>query len=551
MQLKTSHLAAGLLALAVAPAGHAFNASPSLFPLAIPWAPCLPEEASIYAILGSRVSCARIPVPVDHLDPGLGTIDLGVMRVRASRAVERKGAIFVNFGGPGGSPMHNLPEMAADWVRADPSDEFEVRRKELVDHFDLIGVVPRGLRGGWTFECMPALFSSYEFIPVNTDDANMLKVETQAREAVRACNENPFYKYVNTEQNARDMEFVRLALGEPKLNFLGISYGTWLGAWYASLFPEHVGRMVFDSTMDVTRPFADAIHLNNEAEDEALARRVLRPLAARNDLYGMGSDVAALRQRIHAMHPLSRKTLAPLIATPASFIAAMRLDGWLASDGMSSRASLTRRVDATRFNENDVTDAAIRRAAGRLLPAMFATLSPQEYQLGKDGDSVHMATVCNDDVWPSGLAHWQAVARDNAASFPTSNGENAYVGMLCGQWGARAIRRPDLTRLAEAPPILMVQAEYDHSTPLSGARQMRDTFSNLYLVIARNLENHGVYSLSRTPCIERAVPLFFLEGTLPAQRTTSCVEEARNDLPQASPESLHTHTEFWRRFRIW
>lgn len=543
-------LALGTTLLALASPLAAASTSSLTSPV-ITWSACPASETDIYPVLGSRVSCARIPVPVDHRNPSVGTIDLGLIRVRASRAVERKGAIFINFGGPGGSPMYDLPDMAADWASGNPDDTLEGPRKKLVDHFDLIGIVPRGMRGGWTFECMPIVTSAYDFIPTNTDDANMRRVEMQAADEVRRCNENPFYKYVNTEQNARDMEYVRRALGEPKLNYLGISYGTWLGSWYASMYPEHVGRMVFDSTVDVTRTMADAVNLAHEAQDETLARRVLRPIAAQPAVYHMGSDIEALRRRMREMHPKTRQKLAPMIRTPAGFLAAMRVDDWMHAGHGATRASLVRLIARTRFHENATADAAIRLGASHMLDVLFSEIPMDPYQLGPDGDSVHMATICNDDTWPSGLAYWQEVARTDAHRFPVSNGENAYIGLYCGQWGPRDVQRPDLVRLMDAPPILMVQAEYDGKTPLSGARQMRDTFDNLYLVIARNLEDHGIYGRTRTPCVELAVPRFFLEGALPLARTTSCVEEKRTDLAPVSPEHAPEHTEFWRRIRPW
>lgn len=543
-------LFAAVLCLFVLASPRSPAAPPSPGTPGVAWTLCDESLVGSWPSLGDRLQCARIQVPADHDDPSRGNIDLGIIRVRALDPAHRIGTLFMNFGGPGGNPMVQLPEWADDWQHADPAEPILAPRHEVASRFDLLGVVPRGLHGGWIYDCLPLVPAPYRYIPRYTDEWNLDMVDKHASDLARRCKDHPFHDIVSTTQNAHDMEFVRRALGEPALHYYGLSYGSWLGTWYAAMYPEKVGRMVMDSIMDATSTFDNAVQLSLEAREERLRRRVLTPVASRPGLYGMSSSIEQLRSLIRRMHPDMHRLLAPLIDTPAAFVAGIRFDDWHRTMSSPRPSEIRDLVMRTRFSPDDRFNEVIRSVAVRMIPALFPPSDAPEFDLGPDGDAVHVATMCNDDAWPGNFDYWRDRIRDRARRFVTSNGEDSVFGMLCGHWASGGRRRPDLTHARSAPAFLMVQAEYDGATPLKGARTMLGEFPNAYLVVARNVQSHGVFTVSNTPCVEHAVADFLVRGTLPATRESSCLGEG-DDTWRQNTTRRPLHDEFGGRMAIW
>ena len=199
--------------------------------------------------LGDRVDEGRLTVPLDYADPQGDTIDLYVTRHRANPD-ERIGVLLVNNGGPGAAASE-MGVNATSWFRP-----------ELTDRFDVVAWDPRGT--GVTdgaVDCIEGdeydrLFAAPDITP--EDDAERAELVDLAQEFARRCVEQvgrPL-EYVGTNNSARDMDAIRQALGEPQVSFFGFSYGSELGAVWATLFPTTVRAAVFDGAAD---PDADAL----------------------------------------------------------------------------------------------------------------------------------------------------------------------------------------------------------------------------------------------------------------------------------------------------
>ncbi|MBI0297411.1 alpha/beta fold hydrolase [Streptomyces sp. PRKS01-29] len=234
-----------------------------------------------------RVECGRLSVPLDWNRTRGPRIEIAVSRVRASGApAERRGILLVNPGGPGGS---GLPYAVTKRAKLPAS----VRRS-----YDVIGFDPRGVGRSAPVDCGPmgGLFAAPGADPVpvgpTAERAHLVSLRNLADDC--AAGAGDALRHLSTKQTARDMDAIRAALGERRTNFLGVSYGTYLGAAYAAAFPHRTGRMVLDS---VVGPW------NWYDFDVIQSRALLRQrdtffawTAAHPDRFRLGAGAAAVRR---------------------------------------------------------------------------------------------------------------------------------------------------------------------------------------------------------------------------------------------------------------
>ncbi|WP_084654751.1 alpha/beta hydrolase [Nocardia altamirensis] len=218
------------------------------------WAPC----AGIPG--GGRVwECATITAPRDHRDPGAGTIDLAMIRTRSADPAQRLGSLVYNPGGPGGSGLETVVGVAAKF-------------SALLDRYDLVSWDPRGVGRSTAVQCAETALPDR----VPRTDAEWAAVDASSRQFTDSCaaQSGPLLPHVGLFDSARDLDLVRAAVGDDKLNYLGVSYGGQLGAAYATLFPQRVGRMLLDAPGTPLRTFRQSL-LDQAAGSEASLRAFL------------------------------------------------------------------------------------------------------------------------------------------------------------------------------------------------------------------------------------------------------------------------------------
>jgi len=505
---------------------HANSAPPASDPH-VAWTRCGPDlvDPGWIRTWGDRLRCGIMRAPLDYDDPSSGDIDIGLVRVAAALPAGRQGAIFMHFGGPGVSPQNLLAEMAAIFQVASPAHPIDGPKRRIAEQFDLIAVIPRGLKGSTPFTCpTPLGIPAWRDTTVYLADWNWVGFVRDTRDFADACRASPLRDHLGAYAHVRDMERARLALGEPVLNYLGVSYGTFIGAYYAATFPSHVGRFVLDSVMNYAGTFEQQLAAHAPAKHGLFRRTVLQPALA-NAAYGLGSDADAVMQRLSSMPARVRGPWQARIESPAELAATLVLADWVRDDMASWTTDeawdslgvrLLARIGTHRFSIDDAIDAAIRASATSLAsPLRPHTAAPRDL-------SMYYAVVCGDTAWRKSPADLRTMANTIAARFPTGSGAPVTVGLICHHWRATPRPSPPLSALAQARPMLLVQAEFDPATPLEGALNAFDASPGSRIVVARGMRAHGVFGLSATPCVERAAGIFLLTGELPVERFNHC-----------------------------
>ena len=189
--------------------------------------------------------CAELRVPIDYDDISVGTFRLSVLRAAALDQERRKGSIIVNPGGPGGSGVDYA--YSAEYIFS----------PDITARYDIVGFDPRGVAGSEPIYCFSdeELDENLSADPKPDNATELAETLEEAKSYAEKCLENTDYlEHFTTIATARDMDILRAALGEEKLNYVGKSYGTYLGTLYAELFSKNVGRFVLDGAVDPNIP---------------------------------------------------------------------------------------------------------------------------------------------------------------------------------------------------------------------------------------------------------------------------------------------------------
>ena len=236
----TATAAATLLAAGV-PAATADAGRPDLsrfYRQKIAWTKCKGADVPV------DLQCGKVTVPLDYARPRAGTLDLALARYQATGA--RRGSVLLNFGGPGGAGVSELAADAKDFM-------------DLTNGYDVVTFDPRGVGRSSPVSCGDDSGGASTATDEDTDLSHPQAALRQLKKAADQCvrHSGPVLAHIGTVNAARDLDVIRQALGDKKLNYLGFSYGTRLGAVYAAQFPQKVGRLVLDGVDTLTEPMSE------------------------------------------------------------------------------------------------------------------------------------------------------------------------------------------------------------------------------------------------------------------------------------------------------
>ncbi|MET8471315.1 alpha/beta hydrolase [Streptomyces sp. NPDC006422] len=507
-----------LSALAAAPAGAA---GPPPYPAETVGAHLAAERAESAGVhwgacpkveeLPKSVQCGTVSVPLDYARPLGKKIELTVSRTKATgkdhrSKVARQGALVFNPGGPGGNGMY-FPMAAAlpEW-------------RSIAAAYDLVGYAPRGVGRSAPLSCEdPKTYQKAPTqSPVHPTDAYKEKRIARAKAYARSCVErNPGIEHYTTLNNARDLDVLRAALGEKKLTFMGASYGTYLGAVYADLFPSHVRRMVFDSAVD---PSPDGVWYRNNLEQSAAFERRwadFRAWVARHDkAYHLGNTPEKVQSAYEKVRKeLSREPAGGKVG-PGQLQAAFLQTGYY-DDYWPLRAHAL---------------AAYVKGDPKPLVDQAAPI-PRAAKEDENGNAVYTAVQCNDAPWPTDFATWDRDNTELAKRAPFETWDNAWMNLPCAYWSAPRQRPVDVrTAPGELPPTLILAAERDAATPYKGALELNRRVAGSALVTERDAGTHGI-GAGPNACVNGRMDAYLLHGELPEDGSASCA-------PHKEPEPL-------------
>ncbi|WP_189133624.1 alpha/beta hydrolase [Wenjunlia tyrosinilytica] len=466
---------------------------------------------------------------------------MAISRVKAADAAHRKGVLFTNPGGPGGSGIR------LSWLIGSS-------QPKVAAEYDIIGMDPRGVGESTQLICD---------VPVDQLDSAVHDSRDLSAQAVTArqrtakavadgCAANPLTRYVNTWQTTHDMDMIRAVLGERKLNYLGYSYGSWLGAKYAALFPRRTGRIVLDSNTAWMDDLADSW----ERMPMAFQRRWERqfaPWATRSAFFSkyLGRTPA----QVNAVYEQVRETF---IKATDNLSAGQVLDGFVRTSlytdagfitiGASLGVLKSCLVDNHDWSRDALLSCGQRFSDELSGSGVAGTEFQAEARVGTDAllhpeklgdaapeglsavfDAVRNAT--GDTVQVSGVYYavrcgdggqwhspnwWVNFARRNGPAYPLTGYETSQE--VCSYWtlSAQRLPNPDEHRLA---PIVTVQSEFDPATAYENTSRNVRQFHDARLVAIDDAGAHGQYGIRGNGCVDDIVNAYLLDGVTPPARS--------------------------------
>lgn len=453
-------------------------------PRPVTWGPC-PEEVTTEAA-PTRLDCATVPVPLDHADPARGEIELTISRLASPNPAQRRGVLLLNPGGPGGSGL------------AFPA--FLVQRgmpASVTDAYDVIGIDTRGIGRSAPISCGFTGEGPYigNLPPYAVDDAAVTARADVARAVARQCADNDRddrMRHITTAESARDLDAIRAALGEEKASFLGYSYGSALGAAYASMFPDRTDRVVLDSIVGDT-------HLDRDGlRRYALGMEQTFPdfaawAAERDDTYGLGRTPDEVRATYFEL---------------AGRLDREPVDGL---DGATFRGG----VFAYLFNELQYPVLAGLWQSLRTGAPPPDTGPEPDLAAFDNSWTVFLTMTCNDVDWPEDVQPYRDAVAEDRERYPMYGAAAANI-IPCAFWPHEPAEPPVPVAAAGPANVLLVQNRRDVPTPYRGAELLRAKFGDRARLVSVDDSGHGAYLLGENPCANDVTTAYLVDGAFPA-----------------------------------
>ncbi|MER5470370.1 alpha/beta hydrolase [Streptomyces sp. NPDC002685] len=450
--------------------------------------------------------CATMKAPLDYAKPGAGDVRLAVSRKKATGPGKRLGSLLVNPGGPGGSAVGYLQSYAGIGYPAD------VRAR-----YDMVAVDPRGVARSEPVECLNGReMDAFAQTDTTPDDGKETDQLVDAfKKFAEGCGEHSpdLLRHVSTVEAARDMDILRAVLGDEKLNYVGASYGTFLGATYAGLYPDRVGRLVLDGALD---PSLTARKLNEEqtAGFETAFQSFAKDCVRHSDcpLGDAGTSPDQVGRNLKAFFQQLDKE--PIPAGDA--------DGRKLGEALATTGVIAAMYDETAWPQlRDALTSAMRKNDGSGLLA----LSDSYYERDADGRyanlmSANAAVNCLD--LPAAFSGPDQVEESLPAfekASPVFGEGLAWASLNCAYWPVKNTGEPHRIEAKGAAPILVVGTTRDPATPYPWARSLASQLSSGTLLTYVG-DGHTAYGRG-SACIDSTINRYLLQGT-PPQKGKRC-----------------------------
>jgi pimeloyl-ACP methyl ester carboxylesterase len=440
--------------------------------------------------------CADLTVPLDYAKPDGDTITVRVLRMKATKKGKRIGSLVVNPGGPGGSGVDYA--RYADFIVGKP-----VRQR-----FDIVGFDPRGVARSEPVDCLPDAGMD-DFLaqdPTPDDAAEEQAFAANNKAFARGCQQRtgPLLGHISTEDAAKDMDILRAALGEAKLNYLGKSYGTYLGAVYAGLFPKLVGRFVLDGVLPPDET-SEELALDQAVGFERATRAWAQDCAGSGDC-PLGDSTDQVMQGL-------RDVLRQLDSQPLP----MR-DGRESelTEGWAALGVAQAMYDQGQWSQlTDALTRVVRDHNGTDLMQLADAYAHRDTN-GRYQDNLlesFYSISCLDHPDSADPAVYEKRAKAFEAKAPTFGALMAWGSQVCGEWPIKSGRGPHKITAEGSDPIVVVGTTRDPATPYESSVRLRDQLANARL-LTMDGDGHTAY-MRHNDCIDKAINDYYTAGTVP------------------------------------
>ena len=441
----------------------------------------------------AEVECATITAPLDWNDPSAGDIELAISRP-ADRPANPQGSLLVNPGGPGASGIDYMQQ----------SLEYGGFGEELLGAFDVVGFDPRGVARSTPVECLDtAGMDDYLYsVPDGARDSDEWEasLEQQAETFANACDENSgeLLEFITTEQAARDMDLLRAVLGDEKLTYLGFSYGTYLGATYAELYPENTGRLVFDGALDPS-----------VSGNEVGMRQVIAFEQSLGAYLGVCLDGSGC--------PF-RGTVDQALDEVSQLLASLDQRPLVGPDGreLGGDAMMTG-VIAALYSEDNwpyLTEAFAGAISGDPTAALFLADFYNERQNGQYlSNSTEAFNAYNCMDYPSESEELSDEDEAELEEKAPVTWEYMMGADVCEFWPYPPSGEREAISATGAAPIVVVGTTGDPATPFAWAESLAEQLDDATLITYEG-EGHTAYGAGST-CVDDAVESYLIEGEMP------------------------------------
>ncbi|WP_236796025.1 alpha/beta hydrolase [Amycolatopsis sp. GM8] len=465
------------------------------------WADCAPyatsdDAKSVFRTQG--LQCARLTVPLDYAAPQGDTINLGVLRHKASG--DRIGALVLNPGGPGASGMVAAAGLAS-----------QVSNTELGQRFDLVGFDPRGI--GASEPDVTCLTDSErdteraEDLDTDGSPTGVVKQEAQSKDFAAKCAQRTphgtaMLANLGTRDVARDMDVLRSALGEQKLTYLGYSYGTRIGYTYAEAFPANVRAMVLDGALDPNQDETESLVAQGAGFGVAF-NQFAAWCAARQD--------CALGQNAGAATKAFQDLVRPLIAKPVRLA-----DGRVLTFDDATLGAIQALYSQQLWQPLNNGLIELKNGRGTTLMALADQYNERDnsghYTNTQDAFT---AVRCVDDPRVTDKTEiLNAENRyDQVAPFLDDGRPNGAALDACAFWPVPNTSQPHEPKVAGVPPVLVISTTHDPATPYEAGVNLAKAMNGALLTFEGT--QHTVF-LQGNSCVDQVGTDYLVDGTLPA-----------------------------------
>jgi pimeloyl-ACP methyl ester carboxylesterase len=465
----------------------------------ITWGTCPPLQPG--AKRDPHERCGTVTVPLDYQHPNGKTITIEVSEIATAKPGKKRGYLLLNPGGPALEGL-DMPAAMAPTLPA-----------SVLHSYDLIGFDPRGVGASTPMSC--GLSESFALgFPYPAADGSIKQNIASARAVAKDCARiGDELQYFTTANTARDMDRIRIALGAAKISYWGQSYGTYLGAVYTSLFPQHTDRMVLEGAVDPNKVWQQQVELWNQGMNDRFPDAA-KLAAANNATLGLGSTTAQVTSTFLALAARLDQKAAAIpganLSLSGTLLREMTYELLLHNTTLADLTKFWKAADDLAAGKPTAADAAA------LQQGLADTSSPGE--AGVPGDNqvtMTMALICGDASWSRNVASYAANTAAARAKYPLSDGmpDNIWP---CAFWPKAPIEPPVKVTSNGPRDVLILQNRRDNATPWSGALGMAAALGSRAGFVGVDNGGHYVYGTGST-CADQATIAFLTRGTLPAK----------------------------------